>query len=149
MIRFSKRTQYAIKCLIHLHAYRDQGVITSQNISQLQQIPEKFLRSILSLLKKNDWVKSKQGPNGGYFLAEGTSQIRLREIIEELEVKTISESTASEGSTKESRISEKVILSGLEEIDSLITEHTSHLTLSELSSRYSKLLHNENQMYII
>lgn len=148
MIKFSKRTQYAVKCLIHLHAYRDRGVISAQWISKTQQIPEKFLSSILGVLKKKGWVRSRQGPSGGYFLVEHTKKIRLKEIIEELEVKFL-ELEEIGNLSKESRVSQKVILDSLAEVDNIISEQTSHITLSELSHRYSRLIDNENQMYSI
>lgn len=147
MIKFSKRTKYALQCLIHLQAYRDRGIISVQQISQTQSIPEKFLSSILSMMKKNGWVKSKQGPSGGYFLTEKAEKKSLKEIIEAMEVKELD--TESEASSKEAKISEKEILNALDEIDIIISKQSAYLTIGELAVRYSKRLDNENQMYSI
>lgn len=149
MIRFSKKTKYALKCLIHLAIYQENSVIAVQSISQIQNIPEKFLCSILSELKKNGWVKSQQGPKGGYCLSDKAEEISIKEIIEKLELKTNNKDALNSTYTKESKISELVITSLLQEIDNILSQNLSSLTLKEIKKRYLKLLNSQSQFYVI
>ncbi len=55
--------------------------LTSERLATAQQIPPKFLESILLQLRRGGVVNSQRGPEGGYWLARPADQISLAEII--------------------------------------------------------------------
>jgi Rrf2 family protein len=57
------------------------GLLHIRDISAAQEIPERFLEQILLLLKRAGYLKSKKGPNGGYYLARDPSEISVAEVI--------------------------------------------------------------------
>ncbi|ROT31133.1 Rrf2 family transcriptional regulator [Micromonospora sp. HM5-17] len=55
--------------------------ITADQIARAQDIPPKFLESILLQLRRGGIVHAQRGPEGGYWLARPASEISLAEVI--------------------------------------------------------------------
>lgn len=77
----TKKSQYALKALSYLVENRDAGPILISEISEKENIPLKFLESILLELKKADILQSKKGKGGGYFLKDIPENTTLAKII--------------------------------------------------------------------
>lgn len=77
----SKKTKYAINALIYIAKHEERWPIMSSEISEKQNIPKKFLESILLELKKADILDSKRGRHGGYILKRPKDKINLAEIM--------------------------------------------------------------------
>jgi len=58
-----------------------KGPISIQEIAESEKIPKRFLEGILLELKKNAFLGSRMGKNGGYFLQKDPESIQLLEII--------------------------------------------------------------------
>lgn len=52
-----------------------------RQIAADQQIPDRYLEQLLSVLRKAGLVRSQRGSRGGYFLARAPWQITLLEVI--------------------------------------------------------------------
>ena len=77
----SKKAKYAINALVYLGHREESGPILISQISDEENIPQKFLEAILLTLKKEGILDSKKGRGGGYFLSKPTSEINMAEII--------------------------------------------------------------------
>ena len=77
----SKKTKYAINALVRLAKEYNNGPMFIKDIAEKEKLPQKFLEAILRELKNEGYVHSKQGRNGGYYLAAHPSQINLADII--------------------------------------------------------------------
>ena len=55
--------------------------MTAERIAAAQDIPPKFLESILLQLRRGGIVSSQRGPEGGYWLARSADEISLGEVI--------------------------------------------------------------------
>lgn len=76
----TQKTIYAIHALLELaEAYGSKPVQISQ-IAERRRIPKRFLEAILLELKKNGYLDSRLGKNGGYFLIKEPGQVNLLEI---------------------------------------------------------------------
>jgi Rrf2 family protein len=60
-----------------------------KDISRRQEISPRYLEQIFQSFKKAGILKSKRGPQGGYFLARMPDQITVREILEAAEGDTL------------------------------------------------------------
>jgi len=80
-MRLSTKGEYASRAMLELALNRRQGALHIRDISAAQEIPRRFLEQILLSLKRAGYLRSKKGPNGGYFLAKPASQITVAEII--------------------------------------------------------------------
>ncbi len=59
--------------------------LTTQDISESENISYKFLESILIGLRKAGYLGSKKGKGGGYYLLEAPENIKLTDIMRLLE----------------------------------------------------------------
>lgn len=54
----------------------------AEQIARAQEIPPKFLESILLQLRRGGVVHAQRGPEGGYWLARPADEISLAEVIQ-------------------------------------------------------------------
>ncbi len=80
VMRLSARADYALRAAIELAAASD-GHVTADQLARAQQIPGKFLETILTQLRRAGLVRSQRGPEGGFWLARPADQISLADII--------------------------------------------------------------------
>jgi Rrf2 family protein len=84
MMKVSSKGEYALRALLALG--KNQGkVMTIQEISEKTLVTVSYLEQLLLQLKKFDYVKSKRGAKGGYFLHKDTNEINIGEVIRNLE----------------------------------------------------------------
>lgn len=68
------------------HIARQEGrMVSIASIAQSENIPHKFLESILLLLRKSGFLGSKKGKGGGYYLVREASEIRMVDVMRVLE----------------------------------------------------------------
>lgn len=76
----SKKCKYAIHALVHMAKEPEEKYLI-KDISEVCNIPKKFLEAILLDMKRAGFLGSKQGKGGGYFLRLKTSEINLTDVI--------------------------------------------------------------------
>ena len=79
-MRLSARADYALRAAIELAA-ASSGHVTADQLARAQQIPGKFLETILTQLRRAGLIRSQRGPDGGFWLARPAEQISLADII--------------------------------------------------------------------
>ena len=79
-MRVSAKADYALRAAAEL-AVSGAGPMKAERISEAQDIPIKFLESILLELKHAGIVRSQRGPDGGYALARPAAEISLADVI--------------------------------------------------------------------
>ncbi len=79
-MRLSARVDYALRAAAELAAAGER-LVTAERLARTQEIPPKFLESILVQLRRGGIVNAQRGPEGGYWLARPASEINLAEII--------------------------------------------------------------------
>lgn len=67
-MRISTRGQNAIKLMLDLATYDNGEPMKLRDIAKRQNISEKYLEQIVSILQKASLVKSFKGSRGGYML---------------------------------------------------------------------------------
>jgi len=80
----SKKTKYGLKALTYI-ARNDEQMIPIAQIAASENIPHKFLESILLLLRKSGFLGSKKGKGGGYYLLKEASDIYMTDVMRILE----------------------------------------------------------------
>lgn len=77
----STKGRYAIRVMLDL-AEQEEGVFTPlRDIAQRQEISQKYLESIMTLLSKANLVDSLHGKGGGYRLNRSPSSYTLGSIL--------------------------------------------------------------------
>jgi Rrf2 family protein len=80
VMRLSARADYALRAAIELAA-AGSGHVTADQLARAQQIPGKFLETILTQLRRGGLIRSQRGPEGGFWLARPAAEISLADII--------------------------------------------------------------------
>lgn len=80
VVRVSAKTDYAARAAAELATATDVP-IKADRIAEAQDIPAKFLETILLELKHAGIVRSQRGPDGGYTLARAPEDISLADVI--------------------------------------------------------------------
>ncbi|MBX3029049.1 MAG: Rrf2 family transcriptional regulator [Chloroflexi bacterium] len=80
-MRVSAKADYAIRAAAELAAADPSVPLKAERIAEAQEIPIKFLETILLELKHAGVVRSQRGPDGGYALARPADSISLADVI--------------------------------------------------------------------
>jgi Rrf2 family iron-sulfur cluster assembly transcriptional regulator len=80
-MRLSTKSRYGLRALFDM-AYH-AGTLPAQikDISRRQSISPRYLEQIFQDLKRGGLLKSRRGPQGGYFLARKPQEITIQQII--------------------------------------------------------------------
>jgi len=81
----SKKTKYGLKALAYLATKELREPVQIAEIAAHENIPQKFLESILLSLRKAGFLGSKKGKGGGYYLIKDPSEIEMTSVIRVLE----------------------------------------------------------------
>lgn len=81
-MKISAKADYAVRAACELAAAHGAGgPLKAEAISRTQEIPAKFLESILLDLRRADLVRSQRGAVGGYWLAKPPAQVTIADVI--------------------------------------------------------------------
>jgi Rrf2 family protein len=83
-MRLSAKADYAVRAAVELAA-AGEGPVKGDRIATAQEIPLKFLENILLDMKQAGLVRSRRGPEGGYWLARPADAIRIADVIRAVE----------------------------------------------------------------
>jgi Rrf2 family cysteine metabolism transcriptional repressor len=84
-MRLSKRTEYGLRAVVQLARLAPRSYVQSKDLAASEDIPPKFLESILLALRRGGFLESKVGSGGGYRLTRDPGDIVVGEIIRRLE----------------------------------------------------------------
>jgi len=85
IMRFSKKSEYALRALLELTEAYGQRPVRRSDIAERQRIPLGFLESILLQLKHAGVLGSRPGVDGGFRLIKKPEQISLGSVIRALD----------------------------------------------------------------
>ena len=80
-MKVSAKADYAVRAAAELAATDSATPLKAERISDAQDIPIKFLETILLELKHAGIVRSQRGPDGGYTLARAAGDISIADVI--------------------------------------------------------------------
>ncbi|MEU5206870.1 MULTISPECIES: RrF2 family transcriptional regulator [unclassified Streptomyces] len=84
-MRISARADYAVRAALQLASSGADGPLKAEAIADAQDIPHKFLESILNDMRRGGLVVSQRGGNGGYRLAKPADSISIADVIRVVE----------------------------------------------------------------
>ena len=83
-MKLSKTTEYAIRILSFMATDKNH-IYSAKSIIEKLNIPQKYLRRIMTNLSKSNFIQSIQGRTGGYQFLTNPDNIFLSDIIESVE----------------------------------------------------------------
>ena len=81
-MRISTKGRYAIKLMLDLATNDNGEPIRLKDVARRQEISEKYLEQIISVLNKAGYVKSVRGPQGGYSLQRRPEEYTVGMILQ-------------------------------------------------------------------
>ena len=79
-MRISARADYALRAAVELAA-AGGGPVKLEQLASSQDLPPKFLETILGELRRAGLLRTQRGADGGYWLARPASAITLADVI--------------------------------------------------------------------
>ncbi len=146
-MKISSKCDYAIKCLLELSLRQEEKSIHIDSIAQSQNIPLKFLQSIILNLKKGGFVDSKKGPGGGYTLLKKPHEIRLGDIIRYVEGSIDLFTYEKKGSAD--NVNNRILGKIWEHLSQVLGKAMDEITIETLVREHQKASKGSDQMFYI
>lgn len=80
-MKISTKGRYALRLMLDLALNNTGEYITIKSIAARQEISEKYLEQIITLLSRAKYVKSTRGAQGGYMLAKNPQEYTVGMIL--------------------------------------------------------------------
>lgn len=84
-MRITREADYAIRALMCLSRKQGSGYIPIADLVENCQVPERYLRKIVSRLSKRELIHSSRGAAGGVRLGRSPERISVYEVIDAIE----------------------------------------------------------------
>jgi len=84
-MQFTKAEEYGVLGILYLADKGTTEITPLSEISQAQEIPEKFLAKIFQTLSRTGLIRSHRGVRGGFSLNRPADEISLKEVLEAIQ----------------------------------------------------------------
>ncbi len=84
-MNISTRARYGLRTMVDIAINQDRRPVILKGIAERQEVSEKYLEHIVTLLKVAGHLRSQRGAKGGYCLIKEPEQITLGELFRVLE----------------------------------------------------------------
>jgi len=84
-MKLSTRTRYGVRALVDIALHNSEGPVQLKDIAEREEISDKYLEHLMSILKGAGFVRSVRGAHGGYLLAKRAAEVNLCEVVYVLE----------------------------------------------------------------
>ena len=144
-MRLSKRTEYGLRAVVQLARLWPQTFVQSKDLAQQENLPNKFLESILLALRRGDFLESKVGSGGGYRLSRAPRDIRVGDLIRRLEGRLAAKESAATSDLSPGEVAVRLINERLTEATDDVLDNMTLEQLLEHVNRAGSI----QQMYYI
>lgn len=80
-MQLNSTSKYAVRILSYIANNHEQRLLSAKEISEVLNIPYKFLTKIMTELVKSDFIISIRGREGGYKLSRSAASITIMQIL--------------------------------------------------------------------
>lgn len=80
-MKISTKGRYALRLMLDLATYNTGGPVSLKDVAKRQEISDKYLEQIISVLNKAGYVRSIRGAQGGYLLKKEPSEYTVGMIL--------------------------------------------------------------------
>lgn len=84
-VLFSKKCELALQAVLFLSAQAAEERFRAVEVAKNLNVPKEFISKVLQTLTKSGIVGSRKGVSGGFFLAKSPADIRLIDIVYEID----------------------------------------------------------------
>lgn len=131
-MKISTRGRYALRLMLDLAVYNTGEPVSLKDIARRQEISEKYLEQIISLLNKAGFVRSIRGAQGGYMLSKAPAWYTVGRILRLTEGDLAPVSCVGENSMECERRQGCVTVRVWEQINQAVSQVVDNITLEDL-----------------
>ncbi|HNX63333.1 MAG TPA: Rrf2 family transcriptional regulator [Candidatus Limiplasma sp.] len=129
----STKGRYALRVMIDLAEHHTGEYIPLKEVASRQEISEKYLESIISVLVKAGFLQGLRGKGGGYRLTRSPEQYTAGAILRLTEGSLAPVACLENGAAPCSRLSECRTLPMWKNLDHLVNDYLESITLADLA----------------
>jgi len=134
-MKISTRGRYALRLMVDLAASPRDEFVTIKSIAARQEISEKYLEQIITVLSRAGFVKSARGAQGGYKLSRPAGEYTVGMILRAIEGSLVPVKCMEDEPNQCPRSSFCVTLDVWKKIDEAIRSVVDNITLEELAQK--------------
>lgn len=128
----STRGRYALRVLIDMAEHSEQDRIPLKEIAERQNISQKYIESIMTLLSKNHFVDGVHGKGGGYKLNRSLEEYKVGDILRLTEGTLAPVNCLQKGAPECEKKAECRTISMWTKLDDLIENYLDSVSIAEL-----------------
>lgn len=138
-MKISTRGRYALRMMLDLALAPNEEFVTIKSIAARQEISEKYLEQIVTMLSRSGLVKSVRGAQGGYKLAKPAEEYTVGMILRQIEGSLVPVACMEDEPNQCPRSSKCITLDVWKQIDDAINNVVDNITLADLVKKQHEL----------
>jgi Rrf2 family protein len=134
-MKISTRGRYALRLMVDLAMAPADEFVTIKSIAARQEISDKYLEQIITVLSRAGFVKSARGAQGGYKLARPAEDYTVGMILRQIEGSLVPVACMEDEPNQCSRCEKCVTLDVWKQLNDAISGVVDHITLADLAAK--------------
>ncbi|MBQ1749758.1 MAG: Rrf2 family transcriptional regulator [Lachnospiraceae bacterium] len=147
-MKISTKGRYALRLMLDLAVYNTGEPISLKDIAKRQEISEKYLEQIISVLSKGGMVQSVRGAQGGYFLRREPKDYTVGEILRLTEGDLAPVDCVGASGVSCDHKGDCITVEVYERINQAVNDVVDHISLQDLVDRYNENAASQAAMLI-
>ncbi len=144
-MKISTKGRYALRMMLDLALYNTGEPVALKDIAKRQEISEKYLEQIISVLNKAGYVRSIRGAQGGYTLRHKPSEYTVGDILRLTEGSLAPVACLDDDAADCERRNQCATLYVWQKLDEAVSNVVDNITLADLVD----IEHEKSSDYII
>lgn len=141
-MKISTKGRYALRLMLDLAMYNTGECITIKTIAARQEISDKYLEQIITMLSKAGFVKSTRGAQGGYRLSKDPKEYTVGMILRTIEGSLAPVSCLDDDPIECTRSNTCATLEVWKQLNDAINQVVDNITLADLVEKQTELAQN-------
>ncbi len=141
-MKISTRGRYALRLMVDLAAVGGDDYITIKSVAARQEISEKYLEQIITVLSRAGFVRSARGAQGGYKLAKQAEEYTVGMILRTIEGSLVPVKCMEDEPNQCPRCSQCVTLDVWKQIDDAVSGVVDNISLAQLAEKQRAVMTN-------
>lgn len=144
-MKISTRGRYALRMMVDLAMAPEGEFVTIKSIAARQEISDKYLEQIITMLSRAGYVKSARGSSGGYKLAMPAKDYTVGMILRLIEGSLVPVACMEDDPNECPRCQKCAALDIWQQISDAVSRVVDNVTLAELAEKQAlKNLQSDN-----
>lgn len=131
-MKISTKGRYALRLMVDLAMNNNGEMVRIKDVAKRQNISEKYLEQIISILKRAGFVRSLRGSQGGYQLAKDPTEYTVGMILRLTEGSMAVVSCLEDSENQCKRANQCVSLRLWSMIDKAVSDVIDNVTLQDM-----------------